>query len=719
VSIPLPGVPIQHERDVVVGRQRARRLAELLGFDPHEQTRIATAVSEIARNAYAYAGGGRIEFEVEGDSRPQLLVVRVIDAGRGIANLAGVLSGEYRSPTGMGLGIVGSKRLMDAFEIESSSRGTAITMRKLLPRGVPLVTPATAKVIVDGLARDASFDPFAALRQQNAELMRTLDDLRRRQEELERLNAEIEDTNRGVVALYAELDERADHLRRADDLKTKFLSNMSHEFRTPLNSILALSRLLLDRVDGPLTSEQERQIAFIRKAADELAELVNDLLDLAKVEAGKTVIRPAECEIDKLFGALRGMLRPLLLNPVVALVFEDASELPPVTTDEAKVSQIVRNFISNALKFTERGEVRVSARLTDGGRAVAIAVRDTGIGIAPEHQPVIFEDFTQIEHQAQRRVRGTGLGLPLARRLAHLLGGTISLDSEVGVGSTFTLTLPLVFSPPGDAAAGPPAARRELVDWEPDPARIPVLVVGATAASGPLAYQDLLRGSLFQVLAARSAMEAGRLLARLRPRVMLLHLDADDEAAWELLARLKQREHGPDALPVLALVRREDCDKASALGADVCLVAVPGREELLDTLRRLVGGPTPRRVLVIDDDDVARYLMKSFLRDTSCVVSEAGGGREGLEAARTQRPDMIFCDIFMPDMTGIEVLSALRADARTRDIPVVLNTAKALSDQERTELERQGVPLLLKDRFSRSDAAAEIRRLLLESGIDA
>ena len=260
MTIPLPGVAIEQERDVVVGRQRARRLAGLLGFDPHEQTRIATAVSEIARNAYAYAGGGRIEFAIEGESRPQLFIVRVADTGPGIRDLRRVLSGEYRSPTGMGLGIIGSKRLMDAFDVESSPGGTLVTMRKLLPRGVPLVTLATVKLIVEAVSRDAGFDPFAALRQQNAELMQTLDDLRRRQEQLERLNAEMEDTNRGVVALYAELDERADHLRRADELKTRFLSNMSHEFRTPLNSILALSRLLLDRVDGPLTVEQERQV---------------------------------------------------------------------------------------------------------------------------------------------------------------------------------------------------------------------------------------------------------------------------------------------------------------------------------------------------------------------------------------------------------------------------------------------------------------------------
>jgi CheY-like chemotaxis protein len=232
-----------------------------------------------------------------------------------------------------------------------------------------------------------------------------------------------------------------------------------------------------------------------------------------------------------------------------------------------------------------------------------------------------------------------------------------------------------------------------------------------------MTYQDLLRGSLFQVLAARSALEASRLLTRLRPRAVLLHLDVDDEAAWELLARLKQ-DDGSEPTRVLATVREEDRAKALALGADRCLTAAPGRDELLDALRSLGGGPTARRVLVIDDDAVGRYLLKSFLRDTACVVTEATGGREGLEAARRERPDVIFCDLYMPDMGGLEVLSELKADPATQDIPVVLNTAKSLSPEERLDLERRGVAVLHKDRFSRADAAAEVRRILVQSGID-
>jgi signal transduction histidine kinase len=267
--------------------------------------------------------------------------------------------------------------------------------------------------------------------------------LRQRQEELERLNEELRDVNRGMVGLYAELDEKARELRRADEIKTQFLSNISHEFRTPLNSIFALSSLLLERTDGELTSEQEKQVGFIRKAADSLLELVNDLLDLSKIRAGKIEVHPVEFSAATLFSALRGMLRSLHANPAVALVFEEPDGVPWLYTDEGKVSQILRNFISNALKFTERGEVRVSARHDEGNGTVTFTVSDSGVGIAADDQERIFEEFTQLEHPAQSKFKGTGLGLPLCRKLAELLGGKIELESEVGVGSKFSVTLPV------------------------------------------------------------------------------------------------------------------------------------------------------------------------------------------------------------------------------------------------------------------------------------
>jgi signal transduction histidine kinase len=276
-------------------------------------------------------------------------------------------------------------------------------------------------------------------------------ELAAREAEVDSLRSELEETNRGVVALYAELDAQADELRRATELKSRFLSYMSHEFRTPIGSIRSIARLLMDRIDGPLTPGQETQVRFIQETSAEFSEMIDDLLDLAKVEAGRVEISPAWFEMVDLFSALRGMFKPVLTNPDVALLFEEPHDVPTLYNDNRKLGQILRNFISNALKFTARGEVRVSARRE--GDLVTFAVADTGIGIPPELHPAIFQDFVQIDSPVQKRLRGTGLGLSLSKRLAELLGGTVGLQSEVDVGSTFSVTLPMRVA----GAGAPPA----------------------------------------------------------------------------------------------------------------------------------------------------------------------------------------------------------------------------------------------------------------------
>jgi len=213
-------------------------------------------------------------------------------------------------------------------------------------------------------------------------------------------------------------------------------------FRTPISSIRSLARLLLDRVDGPLTDEQDKQVRFIQSTAAEFGEMVDDLLDLAKVEAGRVEISPAWFEMVDLFSALRGMFKPILVNPDVSLVFEEPQTSVRLYTDDKKLSQILRNFISNALKFTLRGEVRVSA-VDNGDQTVTFSVSDTGIGIASQYHHAIFQDFAQIDSPVQKRLRGTGLGLSLSKRLAQLLGGSVGLTSDLGQGSTFSITVPL------------------------------------------------------------------------------------------------------------------------------------------------------------------------------------------------------------------------------------------------------------------------------------
>jgi signal transduction histidine kinase len=266
--------------------------------------------------------------------------------------------------------------------------------------------------------------------------------LRQRELDMDALRVELAETNKGVVALYAELDDQAGQLREAADLKSRFLSYMSHEFRTPLTSITSLTNLLLARMDGPLTGEQVRQVEFVRGAALELTEMVNDLLDLAKVEAGRITISPEWFDMVDLFSALRGMFKPIVASSSVSLIFEETQAIPRIYTDDKKLSQILRNYISNALKFTTEGEVRIVAQMIAEAE-VEFSVTDTGIGIASEHLPSLFSDFVQIDTRLQRRLRGTGLGLSLARKFAGLLGGRVGATSVLGKGSRFWVAIPL------------------------------------------------------------------------------------------------------------------------------------------------------------------------------------------------------------------------------------------------------------------------------------
>jgi signal transduction histidine kinase/CheY-like chemotaxis protein len=678
-------VAIRQEQDTVTVRQRSRQIARLLGFDTQDQTRIATAVSEIARNAFRYAGGGRVEFVVEGKTAPQLFLINVADTGSGIRDLQQILDGRYTSTTGMGLGIVGARRLMDQFEIESGKQGTKVSLKKVFPRRAALITPASLAALTQELAAEKPRDAFAEMEQQNQELLRSLDDLRKRQDDLTRVNRELEDTNRGVVALYAELDEKADHLRRADELKSKFLSNMSHEFRSPLNSILALTDLLLNHSDGPLNSEQTQQVGFVRRAANDLYELVNDLLDLAKVEAGKIEVKPVYFEVENLFGALRGMLRPLFLNQSVSLVFEDSSHLPPLYSDEGKISQILRNFLSNALKFTERGEVRVSAVVA--GDRIRFSVTDTGIGISKADQERIFQDFVQVDGPLQRKVKGTGLGLPLSRKLAQLLRGDVSVRSTAGAGSTFALDIPLQWESETAPSELPAEENPEG----------PLVLVVENRADTLLMYSRWLKNSEFRMVAARSVREAERRLAAERPALILLDVYLQGEDSWNLLASLKNNHETRD-IPVLMATAADDPRKAFHLGADEYLVKPVAQDRLLGCLRRLTGSAPASHVLIIDDDEKDRYLLKHRLRDFDVQIAEASSGAEGIAKAVASPPQLIFLDLSMPGMSGFEVLKALKADPRTNSIAVVVHTSLPLGEEEQRSLRDTAAAIVYKSK---------------------
>jgi signal transduction histidine kinase len=305
-----------------------------------------------------------------------------------------------------------------------------------------------------GLARHVPGSPLDELNVQNQQLIAALDEVRAQRDDLARLNAELEETNRGVmalyhqlseeleetnrgvVALYAELDEKSVQLRAASEAKSRFLANVSHELRAPVTAVIGLSRLLADASSDPLTEEQRRQVDLIGGSAGDLLTLVNDLLDLAKAEAGR--IEPAWSEVDLrvVFGQLRGTLRPLATRPEVDLVIEEP-QVASVRTDEVLLTRVLRNLLTNAIKVTVEGSVRLTVRPVGGDAEFAVA--DTGTGIPPELHGRIFEEFYQVPGSRG----GTGLGLPYARRLAGILGGALWVESAPGVGSTFTVRLPI------------------------------------------------------------------------------------------------------------------------------------------------------------------------------------------------------------------------------------------------------------------------------------
>lgn len=692
----LHSLMLANERDVVSARQRARSISAALGFDHHDQIRIATAVSEIARNAFRYARGGAVTFNV--DPETHIFRISVTDQGGGIPHLDKVMGGSYRSTTGMGMGMLGTKRLMDEFNVDSTRIGTSVHFGKHLPASAGQLDESGIRKLAAQIARENPATPIEELQIQNRELLRTLDELRERKEELAQLNAELQDTNRGVVALYAELDERADYLRRASELKSSFLSNMSHEFRTPLNSMLALTRMLLDRMDGELSAEQDQQIRFIQRSAKELAEMVDDLLDLAKVEAGRLEVKARTFEVDDLFGALRGMLKPLLAETALNLVFEIPEELAPMCTDEQKVSQILRNFISNAIKFTPRGEVRVSARIV--GSFVEFSVADTGIGISESDQRIIFEEFAQIDSNMQRRVKGTGLGLPLSRKLAELLGGSVSVKSEVGAGSTFSLTVPPVYS--GIAPPSEPV----LPVLEPD--RKFVLIVEDNPETA-FVYSRYLENAGFQSHSVASISQARQILEEITPSIIILDVLLRGENTWDFLRELKSQ---PASIPVLVMSVTDDERKVYGLGADAYLSKPFIPDQMIEQVIRLTSVISRPKILMIDDNEVSRYLLRGAIPDSLYDVYEARDGREGIRAARELNPAMIFLDFFMPDINGTEVLRDLRGSTETASIPVVLHSTKILDEAERDFFMQHNVAIFPKQALTLPDSTQRVRELM-------
>jgi signal transduction histidine kinase len=427
------------QEDVLLTRRRARDLAGLLQLGSETQSRLATAVWEVSR--VALRNGPSAEVELAVAEEPSPVVVATI---RGIEHVA--LIGEQPGETPDLLDLAGLHQLVDRVEVHSSGSGLVVRLTSALPPGTWVPGVAELAHLLGSLQRHESGEAEAAvseLRMQNAELMAALATVRERERELTALNRELVDTNRGVNALLAELGQQADELRERASGNARFLSALTHELRTPLYAVRGMTESIM-RDNRDLDALLREDIMLIDRAIEEALDLVNDHLDLARLEAGREAVRLSDVPVDELFSALRGIVMRLPRSPDVALVFEDANGVPTLRTDRFKLSQILRNFIANALKFTEHGEVRVSASDVAAAAAVRFAVADTGPGLDAADQARVFEEFVQLGAE-RGELRSSGLGLPICRRLTTLLGGEVGVSSELGRGATFTATIPVVF----------------------------------------------------------------------------------------------------------------------------------------------------------------------------------------------------------------------------------------------------------------------------------
>jgi GAF domain-containing protein/DNA-binding response OmpR family regulator len=469
--------------------------------------------------------------------------------------------------------------------------------------------------------------------------------------------------------LYAEQLQTAEQLRELDQLKNLFLANMSHELRTPLNSIIGFSRVILKGIDGPITDQQQQDLTAIYNAGQHLLGLINDILDLSRIEAGKMELNFEDLEIDAIINSVMATTRGLVKEKRISLEQQVQPGLPRVYADATRIRQILLNLLQNAAKFTEEGYIRVLAELVTnphGIQFVRISVTDTGIGIAPEHQKMLFEPFTQIDSSTTRSVGGTGLGLSISRNLIDLHGGEIGIDSAEGEGSTFYFTLPVR----QEARTTVTGEDRRIVLAIDDDARVLEL------------YERYLDSQGYQVIGLQDPAQAVEQARILKPFAITLDVMMPSRNGWQVIQDLKADEETRE-IPVIFCTIIEDEARGFSLGANDYLLKPILEEDLINALVRLEATRDIHKVLVVDDDPEVLRLVEKILKPTGIYeLIMAEGGRQGLIALKEDKPDVVLLDLLMDDLDGFKVLETMQADSELKEIPVIVVTGYEMNEVE-------------------------------------
>ncbi len=503
------------------------------------------------------------------------------------------------------------------------------------------------------------------------------------------------------VRLFNEVEEKSRELEIASQHKSQFLANMSHELRTPLNAIIGLTEMMFTNAARFGTEKAIEPLRRVHRAGTHLLGLINQVLDLSKIEAGKLELNPETVSIAPLLDEVIGTARQLAEQNGNKLAVECPHDLPPIIVDPMRLRQILLNLLSNACKFTKNGEVSLTVRRRgkDGQGIVELAVRDTGIGMTPEQQAKLFQEFTQAESTTARKFGGTGLGLAITRKLACMMGGDVTVSSEIDKGSVFTVELP----------AGPEPVSAEAGDTRQNRSNCILVIDDDTTARDLI--KDLLTAEGFEVVTANGGLEGIKLAKKLQPTAITLDVMMPDLDGWSVLAALRQDSKLAET-PVIMVTILDEQRRGMALGAAGYLTKPIDRERLHHLLQKFRSVTPPTRILLVEDEADQRERVRSWFDGQQWMITEADNGREALKRLDGSKPDVILLDLMMPEMDGFQFVAELQQNAEWRDIPVVVITARDLSAADHERLNSSVQSVLIKESFTPTDLIARVRRLL-------
>jgi PAS domain S-box-containing protein len=502
--------------------------------------------------------------------------------------------------------------------------------------------------------------------------------------------------------LYDESQELIKNLQEVDQLKSQFLANMSHELRTPLNSIIGFSRVILKGIDGPVTEMQNQDLTAIYNSGQHLLGLINDILDLARIEAGKMELNYEEVNLGEMVHSVFSTAKGLVKEKSIQLVEKIPADMPAVRGDTMRVRQILLNLISNASKFTDEGSITVQTEVqpaSNGRLEALINIIDTGPGISPEGQERLFKAFSQVDGSATRTSGGSGLGLSICANLVQLHNGRIGVHSEEGKGSTFWFTLPLYQQP----AEVIPEGKKVILAIDDDPQVISL-------------YERYLNPQGYHVVPLTDPSLAKERITELKPFAVTLDLMMPDTDGWTVLTDLKS-DPATRNIPIIICSIVDQSDRGFNLGASDYLVKPIAEEDIVNALTRINKNGNIHEVLIIDDDPNDLRLVEKILKEHRRFnATLAKGGRKGWEAINNNPPDAIILDIFMPDMDGFTILEKLHEDASLRNIPVLVVSGGGLTTEQQKQLADFGQRLITKGSLQEDDLISSIEDALKRIG---